>query len=166
MQHVAEIMAKSPLLTIEPSVRVAQALRLIGEHDVSHLIVIEGQTLLGVVCICDLDGADSSGVVSACMSASPLAIDADANVVEAARCMIDHGVSCLPVMRAGAVAGVVTASDLRRAGVLERSLDHCAACGSSDHVRSAKGEESAGFCLECTRRSVPPDWDEEVGGNG
>ena len=162
MRSIALIINSGPLISVGPRTKVADAVRLMSESDISHVLVIDGSSLLGVACVCDLDRASTTAEIGGCMSAPPVLIDAGASVYEAARLMIERRVSCLPVMRAGAVAGVVTASDLRRAGVLTRSPGRCAACGSGDHVRS-DGADGVGFCLECQRRSEPPSWDEDTG---
>jgi acetoin utilization protein AcuB len=164
MQRIHEVMGSGPLVTITPRAFVSEALRLIGERDVSHLLVMRGAKLLGITCICDLDCAQGDKTVGACMQ-PPLVIDADASVGEAARSMIDRGVSCLPVVTpSGRVEGIVTASDLRRSGMLQKTPERCAACGSDDHVRALHHPLGVGFCIECTRRAAPPTWADDLGG--
>lgn len=162
MRSIDQVTSSGPLISVGPRTLVADAARMMSERAISHVLVIDGSSLLGVACVCDLDGAGTNAEIGGCMSAPPVVIDAGASVFEAARLMIEQGVSCLPVMRAGGVVGVVTASDLRRAGVLTRSPSRCAACGSGDHVRSACAD-GVGFCFECERRSEPPGWDEDTG---
>ena len=165
MRHVEEIMTRSPLITIELGASVAQALRLIAERGVSHLLVMERERLAGVVCACDLEQIGADAAIDACACAHPpLTVESASTAFDAAREMLTREVSCLPVMRAGRLVGIVTASDLRRAGLLDPASGRCAACGSRDHVRCAHGVRDVGFCLECTRKSEPPRWDEDVGG--
>jgi CBS domain-containing protein len=49
------------------------------------------------------------------MTPVPITADATTSVDEAARLMLEHGVTGLPVMHGGLVVGVVTHSDLLRA---------------------------------------------------
>jgi CBS domain-containing protein len=48
------------------------------------------------------------------MSKNPMTIAPTANVVEAARKMLEHKISTLPVMDSGKVVGIITESDLFR----------------------------------------------------
>lgn len=164
MQRVDEVMANGPLVTVPPRAQVSEALRLINEHEVSHLLVMRGERLLGITCICDLDCARGDQSVGACMQ-PPLVIAPEASVDEAGRAMVEHGVSCLPVVALnGHVQGIVTASDLRRTGELPKIPGRCAACGSDDHVRALHGHQALGFCIECMRRAKPPTWADDLGG--
>ena len=165
MHSLERLMTHPPLVTLRPQAKVAQALRLIADHAVSHLLIVENERLFGVVCACDLEHVDTGDSVGACVRApEPFTVDVSASAVDAARCMLELGISCLPVTRQGVVIGIVTRSDLRNAGLFDRAGGSCASCGSRDHVRCAHGVHDTGFCLECARRSEPPGWDEDVGG--
>jgi CBS domain-containing protein len=48
------------------------------------------------------------------MSKNPMTIAPTANVVEAARKMLEHKISTLPVMDTGKIVGIITESDLFR----------------------------------------------------
>jgi predicted transcriptional regulator len=164
MRSVEHVMTHPPLVTMRSDSAVSEAIGLMAERDVSHVLVVDGEALLGVVCICDLERAEYGGSIGTCVSSAPLTLDAAASTFEAARCMIEQGISCLPITRAGALVGVLTASDLRHAGVLERHPDRCASCGSADHVRVSPRTPGIAFCLECTRTSEPPAADDDIGG--
>ena len=164
MQSVEHVMTRPPLITMRPERAVSEALGLMAERDVSHVLVLEGEALLGIVCMCDLERADYGESIGACVSSAPLTLDATATTFEAARCVLEEGISCLPITRAGAVVGIVTVGDLRHAGALERYPDRCASCGSADHVRVSRRTPGIGFCLECTRTSEPPAEDDDIGG--
>jgi acetoin utilization protein AcuB len=164
MQPVSQIMTREHLVTLMPSASVAEATRRLRDSDVSHLMVVERDALVGVVCMCDLDQANASSPVAAIMGAEPFTIEAHSATAEAARSMLEAEISCLPVLRDGCLVGVVTISDLVRAGVVDLPVRQCASCGSTDHVRCEKHGRVVGFCLECTRRSEPPRWDDDLGG--
>jgi predicted transcriptional regulator len=144
---------------------MAQAAQKIEDEGVSHLMVTEGDDLVGVICVCNLDAADRNAAVSVCMSTSPTTIGIETTAVDAAELMLARGVSCLPVVVEGELRGVITLRDLRRAGIVDPSTERCSACGSDDHVRCAWHGQYVGFCLECTRKSEPPDSDEDLGGS-
>jgi signal-transduction protein with cAMP-binding, CBS, and nucleotidyltransferase domain len=165
MRKVSEVMTGAPLVTADGATLVSRAAHLLAERAVSHLLVVEDGRLVGVVCACDLDRARALLPIAAVMS-RPRTVDVEATTFEAAGTMLREGIGCLPVLAAGALAGIVTRSDLCRAGVLEQTPQHCAACGSRDHVRSIRRGAPVGFCLECDRRSEPPSPDEDIGGDG
>jgi hypothetical protein len=103
------------------------------------------------------------------MTPAPLVtIDATAAASAVARLMTERGVS--HVIDQDVLAGVVcvcdrvTLSDLRRAGVVELVPERCTACGDIDHVRSSGHDGGIGLCLDCKRSSLPPSWDDDIGG--
>jgi len=165
MRTLADLIPHDRLVTIEPGACVADAERKVDSEHVSHLMVVRRGRLVGVICACDIDQAPRDARVSDAMSTNPWTADVETDAAEAAERMLAHGVSCLPVLRKGALCGVVTLGDLARAGLASSSALRCSACGSEDHVRCAEHGVSAGFCLECTRRSKPPDWNDDVGGS-
>jgi CBS domain-containing protein len=99
MDQIAELMTASPLATISGDALVAQASRLMGEQSVSHLLVFDDERLVGVVCVCDLDRADTGTLVRACVTRAPLTLDAGVSVGEAAHVMREEGINCLPLTR-------------------------------------------------------------------
>jgi len=105
MRRVSELMTGAPLVTIGQQSPVSNAVRLMAEHAVSHLLVLEGDRLVGVVCACDIDRAPSSGLVGSCMSRDLRTLDVGASAFEAASRMLREGLSCLPVMTGDVLAG-------------------------------------------------------------
>jgi signal-transduction protein with cAMP-binding, CBS, and nucleotidyltransferase domain len=164
MRLIEDIMTRQPLITIGPHAGVADALHLIAERDVRHLLVVGDRGLIGSVCICDLETADLRESVVACARTDVRTLDAGATAFEAARCMLDEDLDCLPITRHGALAGIVTLGDLRRAGVLECHPERCVACGSRDHVRCSGRARGVGLCLQCMHKAEPPSWDDDLGG--
>lgn len=157
-------MTAGRLVAVAPYVRAGEAREHTEREGVSHLLVLAEGDLVGVVCACDLDDAAIDTRVVELMSVDLVTIDATVTAGAAALCMLEAQVSFLPVLVAGAVVGVITRRDLGRAGILEFA-SRCSSCGSEDHVRcQAADDGSAGFCLECKRRSSPPGWNDDVGG--
>jgi acetoin utilization protein AcuB len=164
MRRIEEVMTTGPLATVRPTDTIGDVARLIAEREVSHVIVLANGEVVGVMCACDLDGPDRQARVDRHMSRSPSTASVGATAFDAARCMLEQGISCLPVVRGGDLVGIVTLSDLRRAGVLERAAGSCAACGDRDHVRCERRHGGVGFCLDCRRSSLPPGDDDDLGG--
>lgn len=151
---VSDLMTRKGLRTIGPETLVFEATGMVEGASISHLLVTDGEALVGVVCVCDLMQMHARTRVSACMSERVVTIEPDANVATAAKLMLDHGVHCLPVVTGATLRGILTMGDLRRGGVTDLPADTCASCGSLDHVRSEM-PGAAGYCLDCTRRSAP-----------
>ena len=160
---VAVLMASDPL-TVGPEVLVRDAVRIVIDRGISHLLVTERDDLVGLVCVCDLDQASTGASVGECMSREPITVDPQTRATEAARIMLERKVGCLPVLAGDRLAGVLTLGDLRRAGVIDLPVERCIACGSKDHVRCERSGRSVGYCLECTRRSEPPGPNDDLGG--
>jgi CBS-domain-containing membrane protein len=93
--------------------------------------------------------------------ARPIAVDVTTDAEIAIELMEGQRVSCLPVLDAGQLCGVITLHDMRRRGLVAAGEDHCSACGSTVHVRCGP-TRTVGLCLECTRKSVPPNLELEI----
>jgi CBS domain-containing protein len=135
-QHVAEWMTTPPLI-IAPSTSLEAAQRLMQRQHVRRLPVVADGRLIGIITWGDLRAAQPSAAttlsvyewralldkvtVAACMTRDPLTVAPDAPVLEAARIILDHKVSGLPVVADGAVVGVITESDLFRLLLAENS---------------------------------------------
>jgi acetoin utilization protein AcuB len=140
---VKERMTPNPICG-HPEMPVTEAQALMREKRFRHLpIVDDAGTLVGLITQRSLLRALPSDVsqfsrfevsyvlakikVRSVMVTEVLTIDEDTAIEEAARIMADERIGCLPVMRAGALAGIITDNDLfgimvdllgaRRAGV-------------------------------------------------
>ncbi len=149
---------------VSPGTGVREAQERMDEAGIHHLLVMAGDELLGVLCSCDLRNHPAGDPVSAYMSASVRAIGEDATLAEAAEVMREHEVGCLVVVWGGGVRGLVTRTDLRRAGVpLDKLAQRfCAAC-QWDHDLVADGVDGVPFCFDCIERSHPGEEEYELG---
>ena len=166
MKSVADVMTRY-LFTVAPLTSVRLARQLSQERGVRHLLVTANDELLGVVCACDLNGAeDVAAPVAKHMRANPFTTNPCATVEDAAVIMRVFRIGCLPVEQNGRVVGIVTRGDLERAGVDDdrAGIRRCAACGYKHNLRSDRRREDLTFCGFCEERSVPGEEDLDVGG--
>jgi predicted transcriptional regulator len=166
MTTISALMTRGPLVTVGPEAWVADATKLLADAGISHLMVTaDNETLLGVMCVCDLDRVPLGTQLKQHMHVAPVTVEADTEAEIALTIMTSRQVSCLPVLENGRLSGVVTLSDLRRGGLAAGGEERCSACGGREHVRCSHGR-SIGLCIECTRIAEPPDGDEdpELGG--
>jgi predicted transcriptional regulator len=162
MTDVTEIMSAPPV-TVAPRTCVADAEWIAEDAHVHHLLVVDGERLVGVVCSHDLHDAAADAAISNCMSSPPICMGPLARLSTAADAMRQHRISCLPIVDRGHVLGVVTRADLVHAGVPIEDLhgEVCAACGARRHVRTDPRTSGVAFCLDCLERS---NADCELGG--
>jgi acetoin utilization protein AcuB len=109
---IVERMTPNPV-TIGPEVTVTEALSIINEYQVRHLPVLDAQeVLLGIVAEKDLLRADGQDPVGEIMTQEVVTVTEYTALEEAARIMADRRISSLPVMRSGALVGIITETDL------------------------------------------------------
>ena len=112
-----------PIVTVPPEATVLEAVRKMGREKKGSLLVARGGLLkecLGIVTTSLIfhrvfaEGRDPGRVsVSEIMTQGPLVtIDLNASTEEAARMMREHGIRRLPVMKEGALVGIITSKDL------------------------------------------------------
>ena len=113
--------------SIAPEAPVLDAIRLMAQHGVGALLVMQGGKLLGVVSERDyarkviLKGKSSNDTaVSHIMSAPVLTVNAQQSVHECMRIMTEHRIRHLPVVDGERVIGVLSIGDLVRAVVEEQ----------------------------------------------
>lgn len=124
----------SRLITVAANASVAEARDLLQQHGIHHLLVMHDRRVVAVLSDRDILRSISPYVgtlseqtrdvrsllrpVFQLASYHPITVSPDASVLEAAALMLDHSISCLPVIDArGETIGVVTSRDLLR-GVL------------------------------------------------
>lgn len=130
--QVRDLMSR-PVVTIEPSDSCQEAVARMHRARVRHLPVVnrEGE-LVGVVTDRDLRhhlfsphvfkelGSTSVDIllravpVSAIMSTDVISVEADAELADAARTMLEDKVGSLPVLERGRLVGILTETDMLR----------------------------------------------------
>ncbi|MCA9874712.1 MAG: CBS domain-containing protein [Anaerolineales bacterium] len=122
----------SPVIRITPETTLPEAHQLMSENNVRRLPVVdENDRLVGIVTRGDVRGAEPSQATSLSvwelnyllsnlyvdeiMTKSPVTIQEEATIGEAARLMLEYRISGLPVVnRFGQLAGIITESDIFR----------------------------------------------------
>jgi CBS domain-containing protein len=110
----------SPAITCPPTASLAQVAHLMHLHDVGSVVVLDRSgAITGVVTDRDValkgfgGGLAGDTMVEKIMATPVSTIGADADIDDAAKAMLDHGVRRLPVIdAAGRLVGVVSFDDL------------------------------------------------------
>jgi acetoin utilization protein AcuB len=130
------------VFVVPPEMPIAEAAGEMARHRVRRLPVVDsrgpGPRLVGMISLLDLTRAFPPDVnplsalagergprepVSSIMSLHVRTIDPDAPIGDAARLLLDEEIGALPVVRDGALIGIITESDLLRAFVAAISGD-------------------------------------------
>ena len=113
---VGEIMSPR-VVTIAPDRRVGQALKLMQQHNIRHLPVMEGDRMVGWITSRDLREVLLASMleeikVKDVMLQAPLSVTPDTEVEEAARLIYEHKIGGMPVVEEDRLMGVITMLDL------------------------------------------------------
>jgi acetoin utilization protein AcuB len=120
-------------VTVHPGALLRDAFRLMIDNKVRRLPVMDHERLVGIITLEDLRRAEpppgigmglvritdmlSRMTVHQVMSKDPKTITPDAALIEAARMMLEHAISALPVIEGSELVGIITESDIFRAFV-------------------------------------------------
>lgn len=161
----------SPVLTIRPSTRLSTIKRMMVEHGVHRLPVVEHGRLLGIVTLGDVRNAFPSDLpalsgqpwprldaicADQLMRSEVLTVAPDVPLATAAELMLRHKVSGLPVLAEQRLVGIITKSDLCRA-VLDGRLVAAPRAEQATPLERAL-VRSAAPGLEPTRTAVRAAW--------
>jgi CBS domain-containing protein len=134
--RVKEWMSGS-LTTTGPKTSVSEARELMRRKVIRHLLVTEGERLVGIVTDRDIrlnlpSPATSLSVweinylltkltVGDVMTKAVITVEPERPIEEAARLMLEHRIGALPVVEDGRLGGILTETDLLRAFVYSQS---------------------------------------------
>ncbi|MFW6068007.1 MAG: CBS domain-containing protein [Chloroflexota bacterium] len=127
---VMDWMTSDPV-TITLDTTLPKAHRLMMEHNIRRLPVVNNKEVVGIVTLGDVRGAEPSGATSLSiweinylisrlkieeiMTPRPITVSKNATLGEAAQIMLEHKVSGLPVLDDdGQLVGIITESDIFR----------------------------------------------------
>ncbi len=116
---ISDIMTPSDaLVTVTSASTLQVAEELAIQEGIHHLLVVNSDELVGVICRCDLSPRPrSSRTVGERMASSMWIASPTATLGEAVSVMRDQRIGCLPVVEGEDLVGVVTRTDLARVGV-------------------------------------------------
>jgi CBS domain-containing protein len=128
-QRVEDWMSTPPIV-VSPTTTIEEAQRLMQQHRVRRLPVVQDGRLVGIVTRGDLRVEQRSAAttlsvyewrallqqltIASCMTHSPITIAPSAPVLDAARQMLTHKIGALPVVAGDRLVGVITETDLLR----------------------------------------------------
>lgn len=141
MYRVRDVMTRAPIC-VTTTTSVSEARRLLQQHRIRHLPVLDRQTrrLVGIVSdrdvmITDLELARSLAAlqsdlldghyrqVTAVMKSPVHTVGPDDPVEVAARSLVDHRVGALPVLLSDRVVGIVSTADVLRSVVAAARIE-------------------------------------------
>ncbi|ABI71399.1 cyclic nucleotide-binding/CBS domain-containing protein [Shewanella sp. SG44-2] len=117
--RITSIMSSQPII-IDAHASVMDAAKLMREHRVSSVLVIDNQKLTGILTDRDLrnriiaEGLDVNTLVSQAMTINPVTTHANALVFEAMLAMSEHNIHHLPVVDGSRALGMITSTDILR----------------------------------------------------
>lgn len=118
--RITHIMSKNPVC-IEATAKVQVAANLMRDNRVSSVLVVESQSLIGILTDRDLrnrvlaQGLDGQTCVAKVMTIKPQTIEPNGLIFEAMLLMSEHNIHHLPVLDNGQIKGVITSTDMLRA---------------------------------------------------
>ncbi|MFQ5899003.1 MAG: CBS domain-containing protein [Candidatus Methylomirabilia bacterium] len=128
--RVREFMTSSPI-TVTANTSMSEARELMRRRRVRHLLVLDGERLVGIVTDRDIrlnlpSPATSLSVweinyllakltVGEVMTRSVITVGPDRETAEVARIMLEHKIGAVPVLEGERVVGILTETDLLRA---------------------------------------------------
>jgi CBS domain-containing protein len=122
---IREVMTKDPV-TIPRTASLVDAARLMREHDMGDVIVLDEQQVCGIVTDRDIvvraiaEGKDpSSTSLDEVCSRDLVTLSPNDSVADAVRLMSERAIRRLPVVEGGSPVGIVTIGDL----AIERDPD-------------------------------------------
>jgi predicted transcriptional regulator len=165
-QLIVSQLMQHPVIEIDPETDVEFALELTRTLGVHYFPLLRGTTLLGMVCACDLDDAPRGTPVLEHASRDVLIVTGDTKLNDAAKAMLSRTVGSAVVMQSGAVCGLLTREDIKRADPELAELfaeQRCSSCGAAKHLRRWGAAEL--LCASCAGRARADGWLEDGGGD-
>ena len=130
MATVAQLLGRKPkgIFSVAPDAPVLEAIRVMAEHGVGALLVMQGDKLAGILSERDyarkvilLGRSSSDTPVSQIMTAQVITVEPTATTQHCMQIMTDRRVRHLPVVEGGRVLGMLSIGDLVRAVLAEQA---------------------------------------------
>ncbi|MBI1800617.1 MAG: CBS domain-containing protein [Chloroflexi bacterium] len=132
--RVSDWMTPDPIV-VGPKTKLMEAHRLMLDHNIRRLPVVENDQLIGIVTLGDIREAEPSDATALSiyelnyllarltldkiMTRNPITVSPDTPMVDVARIMLQHKIGGLPVVADGHLLGIITESDIFRMLVQE-----------------------------------------------
>jgi CBS domain-containing protein len=132
MKTVREMLTKkgNKIHSIAPNQKIFEALQLMAKEDVGALLVLDGESLVGILSERDyarkvaLEGKSSKDcLVSDIMSSKVMYVENDSSTGECMALMINKKVRHLPVFDKGKLIGVISIGDVVNAVIDEKEFE-------------------------------------------
>jgi CBS domain-containing protein len=119
------------LLTIEPSGRASEAVKVMAEQNLGSLVVLDQGRMVGVLTFREVlqamaqrgQGAGEVRVADI-MVRDPVTAEPDMEVNDLRRAMLDSGARYLPVVQEGKLLGVISFRDVAKAVLEEQDFEN------------------------------------------
>ena len=114
---VGKLAGRAPVM-IGPQASIREAAKLMSVHNVSSILIGDGEQMLGIVTDRDLRNRvlavdrDPAAPVLEIMTADPASLDVGRPVFEAYLAMVNRGIHHLPLTQGGRPVGMITTRDL------------------------------------------------------
>lgn len=121
----------SPVISIESRTTLPEIRTILQTHNIRRVPVVDSNRLVGIVTLGDVRNAFASDATTlsvyeltylldnitagTIMRTNLITVSSDTTIVEAARLMLEHKISGLPVVDEGRLVGMITESDIFRA---------------------------------------------------
>ena len=119
------------LYTVTPETRLWSAVQTMAEFDIGSVVVMDHGRLAGMLTFREVfqvlaanEGRIGNGMVRECMNAKPVIVDAQTEVNDLRRLMLESRVRYIPVLDQGALAGVISFHDVARAVLEEQGYEN------------------------------------------
>jgi CBS domain-containing protein len=131
VKTVREMLLKkgNKIYSISPNQKIFEALQLMADKDVGALLVLDGESLVGIISERDyarkvaLEGKSSKDcLVSDIMSTKVMYVENDSSTEECMALMINKKVRHLPVIDNGKLLGVISIGDVVNAVIDENKF--------------------------------------------
>jgi CBS domain-containing protein len=158
------IVMSRPLVVLQATDSVSDALSIAREHHVHHFPVYGRDQLVGMVCTCDLQEANLNHAVAEVMRPA-VTISATRSAADAAMLMKAADVGSVLVLDwNNRACGIVTRGDLDGDGPADAILEdcRCECCGSTRHLHRYEDRQ---LCFSCRERAAEPNAFETGGGD-
>jgi len=132
MKTVREMLLKkgNKIHSISPDQKIYEALQLMADKDVGALLVLDGESLVGIISERDyarkvaLEGKSSKdSPVSEIMSFKVMYVETDSSTDECMALMINKKIRHLPVYEKGKLVGVISIGDVVNAIIDEKEFE-------------------------------------------